>query len=205
MRSDGSELLHGSDLCPQASQAEHSGSVHEMAGTVPTRHGQVPGEPDGQCHLRSGSPTYSVLSRGTAGHTARPEPSVSLTCVVRLLLQAPHVQGAPLLDEVQELDGVGHPQHDVLQLGEQAGQGEAGRGHGLLAAERHAVTLGPPLLTGRPFQWDTHKNYDLSADQGEAGDGRETHDLLTATVGRAYRPQQEWLAAATATGNDSGK
>lgn len=52
--------------------------------------------------------------------------STNPTCDVQLLFQALHVQWALLLDEVQELDGVGHPEKKVLQAGKQAGQGTAG-------------------------------------------------------------------------------
>lgn len=58
----------------------------------------------------------------------------SRTCDVQLLLQALHVQRALLLGEVQQLDGVGHPEEKVLQVRGQAGQGRAGRRGGLRAA-----------------------------------------------------------------------
>lgn len=87
------------------------------------------------------------------------------TCDVQLLLQALHVERARLLDEVQELHRVSHPEEDVLQVGDQARHGEAGRGEGLLAAETEDPELLPDGRPGRPepalgtqgrsFQWDT--------------------------------------------------
>lgn len=96
---------------------------------------------------------------------------MSHTCDIQVVFQALHVQGALLLDEVQELDGVGHPEKDVLQVWDQARQGEARRGDGLLATgtEGLRVTPGPSLHTGTSVSLGREQNYDLSSCQGQAG------------------------------------
>lgn len=68
-------------------------------------------------------------------HSAPRERS-SRTRDVQLLLQALHVERALLLYEEQELDGVGHPEEDVLQVWHEARHADAGQRQGLLAAER---------------------------------------------------------------------
>lgn len=145
------------------------------------------GLPDRQCRPLSEEPPHNATSTGSSGrlqpgsargHPLPPGPPTTpardpparerqhgSTCDVQLLLQALHVERARLLDEVQELHRVSHPEEDVLQVGDQARHGEAGRGEGLLAAETEDPELLPDGRPGRPepalgtqgrsFQWDT--------------------------------------------------
>lgn len=70
----------------------------------------------------------------------RPEKQVSSpTSDVQLLLHALDVGGRFLLDEVEDLDGIGHPEEDVLQVREKVGDGEAGQGGRVLAGETLGV------------------------------------------------------------------
>lgn len=57
----------------------------------------------------------------------------STTFDVHLLLHALDVGGGLLLDEVEHLNGVGHPEEDVLQVWQQVRNGETGQGSGVLA------------------------------------------------------------------------
>lgn len=59
----------------------------------------------------------------------------SPTSDVQLLLHALDVGGRFLLDEVEDLDGIGHPEEDVLQVREKVRDGEAGQGGRVLAGE----------------------------------------------------------------------
>lgn len=98
-----------------------AGSAH------PSRQRPLSGSPND--HPLFPQPTAPRWPGATPGGTA-----AGRTCDVQLLLQALHVERAPLLDEVQQLHRVGHPEEKVLQVRGQARHGDAGRGQGLLAA-----------------------------------------------------------------------
>lgn len=80
--------------------------------------------------------------------SSSPEPP---TFDVQLLLHALDVGGRLLLHEVQDLDGVGHPEEDVLQVRQQVRDAETGQGGRVLAGETAGVTLLPPSLWPRAF------------------------------------------------------
>lgn len=60
---------------------------------------------------------------------------MSPTLDIQLLLQALDVDGGFLLDKVQEFDGVGHPEENVLQVRDQVCDCEAGQGSRFLTDE----------------------------------------------------------------------
>lgn len=66
------------------------------------------------------------------GASSSPEPP---TFDVQLLLHALDVGGRLLLHEVEDLDGVGHPEEDVLQVRQQVRDAETGQGGRVLAGE----------------------------------------------------------------------
>lgn len=94
-----------------------------------------------RCH----TPLPGALAGGTEG-------SASRTCDVQLLLHALHVEWAFLLDKVQELDGIRHPEKNGLQVWNQISHGAAGQRDGLLATkiERLRVMRGPDTQEAAP-------------------------------------------------------
>lgn len=125
---------HASRPCFQVTMSLRlrPGPVHphvpqvEQSGAAWTEH------KTGRAHVRAQSDrTRHPRTTGTL----HPWGAAHHTCDVQLVFQALRVQRTPLLDEVEQLDGVGHPEQDVLQVWNQVGHGDASPGDGLLAAK----------------------------------------------------------------------
>lgn len=102
--------------------------------------GDVPADEDyGGVRSITGSLT-TACARGLAeqsrsGRRSKQGAASSPTSDVQLLLHALDIGGRFLLDEVEDLDGIGHPEEDVLQVWEKVCDGEAGQGSRILAGE----------------------------------------------------------------------
>ena len=92
--------------------------------------------------------TGDKQSKVTPAGEAKQGAASSPTSDIQLLLHALDVGGRFLLDEVEDLDGIGHPEEDVLQVREKVCDGEAGQGGGVLAGETQRVLR--LLLLGIP-------------------------------------------------------
>lgn len=88
-------------------------------------------------HLEGTDPTCDrgLAGQGCSSWKNRQDAASSLTFDVQLFLHALDVGGRFLLDKVEDLDGVGHPEDDVLQVWEKVCDGEARQGDRVLAGE----------------------------------------------------------------------
>lgn len=72
---------------------------------------------------------------------------MSPTLDIHLLLHGLDVDGGFLLDEVQQLDGVGHPEENVLQVRDQVSDCEVREGCRILAGETERAREGFQTLS----------------------------------------------------------
>lgn len=85
-----------------------------------------------------------------------------LTFDVQFLLHVLDVNGGFLLNKIQDFNGVGHPEENVLEVGQQVRDGEAGERRRILADKTRGELKGIPpmhfpdfsLHWALAFKWD---------------------------------------------------